>query len=129
MFLRLRILQGIPSSWVEPGRALPFLESGLLQEDNGSLVPTERGMLLLKAGGGSLSIPTAAREVFDVTGAGDTVVAVMALALAAGASLEESAIMANHAAGVVVGKVGTAALTREELSRAVALARGASGPG
>src|SRR5205814_6531890 len=48
--------------------------------------------LLLKAGGGSLSIPAAAREVFDVTGAGDTVVAVMALALAAGASLEESEI-------------------------------------
>jgi putative oxygen-independent coproporphyrinogen III oxidase len=47
VFLRLRILQGIPSSWVEPERALPFLESGLLQEDDGSLVPTERGMLLL----------------------------------------------------------------------------------
>ena len=47
VFLRLRILQGIPSSWVEPERALPFLESGLLQEDGGSLVPTERGMLLL----------------------------------------------------------------------------------
>jgi putative oxygen-independent coproporphyrinogen III oxidase len=47
VFLRLRILQGIPSSWVEPERALPFLESGLLQEAEGSLVPTERGMLLL----------------------------------------------------------------------------------
>jgi len=101
----------------------------LLGTDSVLITRGERGMLLLKAGGGSLSIPAAAREVFDVTGAGDTVVAVMALALAAGASLEESAIMANHAAGVVVGKVGTAALTREELSRAVALARGASGPG
>jgi oxygen-independent coproporphyrinogen-3 oxidase len=47
VFLRLRILQGIPSSWVDADRALPFLESGLLQEDDGSLVPTERGMLLL----------------------------------------------------------------------------------
>ena len=47
VFLRLRILEGIPSSWVEPGRAQPFLESGLLQEDGGALVPTERGMLLL----------------------------------------------------------------------------------
>ena len=47
VFLRLRILEGIPSSWVEPKRALPFLESGLLQEDDGALVPTERGMLLL----------------------------------------------------------------------------------
>ena len=47
VFLRLRILQGIPSSWVDAAVALPFLESGLLQEDDGSLVPTERGMLLL----------------------------------------------------------------------------------
>ena len=47
VFLRLRILEGIPSSWVDAGVALPFLESGLLQEDGGSLVPTERGMLLL----------------------------------------------------------------------------------
>ena len=47
VFLRLRIMQGIPSSWVDADVALPFLESGLLQEDDGSLVPTERGMLLL----------------------------------------------------------------------------------
>ena len=47
VFLRLRILQGIPSSWVDAAIALPFLESGLLQENGGSLVPTERGMLLL----------------------------------------------------------------------------------
>jgi len=47
VFLRLRILEGVPSSWVEPGRAEPFLESGLLREDRGALVPTERGMLLL----------------------------------------------------------------------------------
>jgi oxygen-independent coproporphyrinogen-3 oxidase len=47
VFLRLRIMQGIPSSWVDADIALPFLESGLLQEDDGSLVPTERGMLLL----------------------------------------------------------------------------------
>jgi len=47
VFLRLRILEGVPASWVEPGRADPFLESGLLREDDGALVPTERGMLLL----------------------------------------------------------------------------------
>ena len=47
MFLRLRILEGVPASWVEDDRAEPFLESGLLTEDDGSLVPTERGMLLL----------------------------------------------------------------------------------
>ncbi len=75
----------------------------------------ERGMLLLGAGTGTLSIPTVAREVFDVTGAGDTVVATLALALASGATMEEGAVLANQAAGVVVGKLGTAALTREEL--------------
>lgn len=60
-------------------------------------------------------LPTTAREVFDVTGAGDTVVAVLALAVAAGASVPEAAALANHAAGVVVGKLGTAAATVEEL--------------
>jgi oxygen-independent coproporphyrinogen-3 oxidase len=47
VFLRLRILEGIPSSWVEPAKAAPFLESGLLRDDDGALVPTERGLLLL----------------------------------------------------------------------------------
>ncbi|MEW6207889.1 MAG: D-glycero-beta-D-manno-heptose-7-phosphate kinase [Acidobacteriota bacterium] len=60
-------------------------------------------------------IPTVAREVYDVTGAGDTVIATLALALAAGASYVEAAVLANHAAGVVVGKLGTAAVTRDEL--------------
>ena len=60
-------------------------------------------------------IPAVAREVSDVTGAGDTVVATVALALAAGATLAEAAMLANHAAGVVVGKFGPATLTAEEL--------------
>lgn len=60
-------------------------------------------------------IPTVAREVYDVTGAGDTVIATLALAIASGASLEEAAVLANHAAGVVVAKVGTASVTRDEL--------------
>jgi bifunctional ADP-heptose synthase (sugar kinase/adenylyltransferase) len=60
-------------------------------------------------------IPTVAREVFDVTGAGDTVIATLALALASGAFFEEAAILANHAAGVVVAKLGTASVTRDEL--------------
>ena len=47
VFLRLRTLEGIPTSWIEPDRAEPFIRSGLLEEDFGSLVPTERGMLLL----------------------------------------------------------------------------------
>ena len=61
------------------------------------------------------AVPAVAREVSDVTGAGDTVVATLALALAAGATLAEAAVLANHAAGVVVGKFGPATVTREEL--------------
>lgn len=79
----------------------------------------EEGMALFTGGGPDGAevtyIPTVAREVYDVTGAGDTVIATLALALASGASLKEAAVLANHAAGVVVGKVGTASLTREEL--------------
>ncbi|HSE38908.1 MAG TPA: D-glycero-beta-D-manno-heptose-7-phosphate kinase [Blastocatellia bacterium] len=78
----------------------------------------EEGMALFTGGPGGdevTRIPTVAREVYDVTGAGDTVIATLALALASGASLEEAAVLANHAAGVVVGKVGTASLTRGEL--------------
>jgi D-beta-D-heptose 7-phosphate kinase/D-beta-D-heptose 1-phosphate adenosyltransferase len=61
------------------------------------------------------AIPAVAREVSDVTGAGDTVIAVLALAMAAGATLSEAAVLANHAAGVVVGKFGPATLTQDEL--------------
>ena len=60
-------------------------------------------------------LPTFAREVFDVTGAGDTVIAMLAAAAAAGAAVEEAAILANHAAGIVVGKVGTATVSPAEL--------------
>ena len=62
------------------------------------------------------AIPAVAREVSDVTGAGDTVVATLALALAAGATMAEAAILANHAAGIVVGKFGPATLTTAELT-------------
>ena len=79
----------------------------------------ERGMLLLEKDGVSIPIPASAREVFDVTGAGDTVAATLALALAAGATMPESALLANHAAGVVVGKVGAATLTAQELLGAI----------
>ena len=60
-------------------------------------------------------VPTAAREVYDVTGAGDTVIATLAASLAAGATLVEAAMLANHAAGIVVGKVGTATAAADEL--------------
>jgi len=65
------------------------------------------------------SIPAVAREVSDVTGAGDTVAATLALALAAGATMTEAAMLANQAAGIVVGKFGPATVTREELLAAM----------
>ena len=90
----------------------------------------EHGMSLFERGRPPLHVPTAAREVFDVTGAGDSVIATMALALAAGASLPEAAVLANCAAGVVVGKVGTAQASPEEvLAAARAATRAARGPG
>jgi D-glycero-beta-D-manno-heptose-7-phosphate kinase len=73
------------------------------------------GMLLSREGRVEKQIPTAAREVYDVSGAGDTVIASLTLALAAGADLETAAHFANAAAGVVVGKLGTATVTPEEL--------------
>jgi D-beta-D-heptose 7-phosphate kinase/D-beta-D-heptose 1-phosphate adenosyltransferase len=77
------------------------------------------GMSLFKADGRALHIPTQAREVFDVTGAGDTVIATLTLALAAGAKLEDAAAVSNFAAGVVVGKLGTATCSPAELLRAL----------
>jgi rfaE bifunctional protein kinase chain/domain len=74
----------------------------------------EQGMWLSEPGA-ETAIPSIAREVSDVTGAGDTVVATLALALAAGATLLEAAILANHAAGVVVGKFGPSTLVPQEL--------------
>lgn len=75
----------------------------------------EEGMALFTKDGVVTHIPTVAREVYDVTGAGDTVIATLALALATSATFVESAVLANHAAGVVVGKLGTATVTRQEL--------------
>jgi len=77
----------------------------------------EEGMTLFERNKNITSIPTVAKEIFDVTGAGDTVIGVLALCVAAGASFREAAAMANHAAGIVVGKVGTAAVSQDELKR------------
>ncbi len=73
------------------------------------------GMTLFS--GQTLEIPTYAKEVFDVTGAGDSVIATIALSLAAGSTLEEAAVLANHAAGIVVEKAGTYSVGIEELER------------
>jgi len=75
----------------------------------------DRGMMLLGADGEPVYVETAAREVYDVTGAGDTVIAALAGALATGATMIEAASLANHAAGLVVGKVGTATASANEV--------------
>ena len=77
----------------------------------------ELGMLLCQRGQKPFHIPTVAQEVFDVSGAGDTVISTFTLAIAAGASPTEAAIFSNHAAGIVVGKVGTATAAPEDLLR------------
>jgi len=90
----------------------------LLRELNPALLLItlgELGMLLCQRGQKPFHIPTVAQEVFDVSGAGDTVIATFSLAIAAGASPLEAAILSNHAAGIVVGKVGTATTTPDEL--------------
>ena len=80
---------------------------------------SERGMTLIRENHKPLHIPTRAQEVYDVTGAGDTVISVMAAALAAGEDMADAMMLANLAAGVVVGKLGTATATVSELQRAM----------
>ncbi len=75
----------------------------------------EEGMWLFEQGGRETRIPTVAQEVFDVAGAGDTVIAAFTLALASGLGMAQAARIANHAAGIVVGKLGVAVATPEEL--------------
>jgi D-glycero-beta-D-manno-heptose-7-phosphate kinase len=97
---------------------LMLVAERLLKELNPALLLItlgELGMLLCQRGQKPFHIPTVAQEVFDVSGAGDTVIASFTLAIAAGASPIEAAILSNHAAGIVVGKVGTAVTTPEEL--------------
>jgi D-beta-D-heptose 7-phosphate kinase/D-beta-D-heptose 1-phosphate adenosyltransferase len=84
------------------------------------LTRSERGMSFFPVGAAPIHLATAAREVFDVSGAGDTVVAVLAAALAAGISVVDGMRMANHAAGIVVSKAGTATVTRDELGASMA---------
>ena len=76
----------------------------------------EKGMSLYEGDGISWHIPTKARQVFDVTGAGDTVIGTLALALSTGASMRDAATLANYAAGIVVGMVGTATISSKQLS-------------
>ncbi len=107
---------------IEPGQGAPFPADRVcsrLQEKyatrNVVVTLGEDGMLLSSQGRVLKTIPTAAREIYDVSGAGDTALAGLVLALTSGAGLEEAAHFANAAAGVVVGKLGTATVTPGEL--------------
>ena len=79
----------------------------------------EKGMRLFEKDGKVTHIPTVAQEVFDVSGAGDTVISVFTLSLASGESMLEAAHLANFAAGIVVGKLGVAVTTQEELRKRI----------
>ncbi|MGH9341796.1 MAG: D-glycero-beta-D-manno-heptose-7-phosphate kinase [Acidobacteriota bacterium] len=97
-------------SFLEAGRRL--LE--IVESEYVLITRGEEGMSLFDRSG-HFHIPTVTREVYDVTGAGDTVISTLTLAVAAGASLREAALLANHAAGIAVAKLGTASVTRQEL--------------
>lgn len=111
------------------GRALPTTEAVLeagrelrtkLDLDACVITMSEQGMAVFEASAETV-LPTEAREVYDVTGAGDTVVAALAVAIAAGSSLIEASRFANAAASVAVGKVGSVAVTLTEVQRAIAV--------
>ena len=103
------------SSLMEVGRTL------LERWDAGAVLITlsEQGMILFRKDHPPYHTPTRAREIYDVSGAGDTVISLYTLSLAAGATPEEAAEIANHAAGIVVGKLGTATCSRAELEKSL----------
>lgn len=92
---------------------------GVLGADSILITRSAEGMSLFEKGGKVTTIKAAAREVYDVTGAGDTVISVLTLALACKANLRDSAYIANKAAGVVVGKLGTATVSPKEILEAL----------
>ena len=83
----------------------------------------DEGMTLFEKNGSITHIPTCAQEVYDVSGAGDTVIATLTLCKAAGAPLSDAAIVANHAAGVVVGKIGTATVTQQDILKSMKMCK------
>jgi len=93
----------------------------MLQAKAVLITRSEEGMSLYQAAGGAHHVPTMAQEVFDVTGAGDTVISTLTLALAAGASYLEASVLSNVAAGIVVAEVGVATVTAAEIEAKLAL--------
>lgn len=106
---------------IKEAKEMTEKEENLTKELNTSVLITkgENGMSLYEKEGNITNIPTKAKEVYDVSGAGDTVVATLALALSSDATLKQAAILANHAAGITVGKVGTSTVSIEELKKGI----------
>ena len=107
-----------PTDRIEQDKALQEVGAVLLEKWETKLVLVtlgEHGMMLFQRGDKPHHVPTKARQVFDVSGAGDTAIALFTLALSAGATPLEAADIANHGSAVVVGKLGTATVSREEL--------------
>jgi D-beta-D-heptose 7-phosphate kinase/D-beta-D-heptose 1-phosphate adenosyltransferase len=113
--------EAVVGSWSDEAEFLSKGESLRADLDLGALLVTrsEQGMTLFRRGEHALALAAHAREVFDVTGAGDTVIALLAAGLGAGLSTAESAALANLGAGLVVGKIGVATVTRSELQLAL----------
>lgn len=109
-----------PGAPLEDKRLLEVGAQLLDQWSVGKVLVTlgEHGMMLFQQGKAPHHIPTRAREVYDVSGAGDTAIAFLTLAMASGLSAEEAANVANHASGIVVGKLGTARVMKDELLQA-----------
>jgi D-glycero-beta-D-manno-heptose-7-phosphate kinase len=110
---------GVPISDVSSLRKAGRLLMKRLRCDALVITRGEEGMAIFEPHQEPFLVPTVAKEVYDVTGAGDTVIGTMALALATGASVKTAASLANEAAGIVVGKMGTATVSRQELIQAI----------
>ncbi|MDR1951910.1 MAG: D-glycero-beta-D-manno-heptose-7-phosphate kinase [Elusimicrobiota bacterium] len=115
-------IEGMRASDIETDDDIAKLGSEILKlinSDSVLITRSEKGMMLIEPDNKITNIPTRAKEVYDVTGAGDTVISVMTLALGAGADFLKAAEIANFAAGIVVGKIGTASANPEELKNAI----------
>jgi D-beta-D-heptose 7-phosphate kinase/D-beta-D-heptose 1-phosphate adenosyltransferase len=110
-------LRAVVGAWRDEDHLEEKARRLLEEQDFGALLVTrsEQGMTLVPRAGAAVHLAAEAREVFDVTGAGDTVVAVLGVALAAGMETQQAAELANTAGGIVVGKLGTATTNRREL--------------
>lgn len=112
-------MSGIPITDAASAQTAARLIQKKLQVNAVLITMGPKGMMLYLTEDRSILLSARAREVFDVTGAGDTVIAILAWALAHGAEIEDAAYLANVAAGIVVGKVGTATITIQELAQAL----------